>query len=229
MLIPGGVVTGNLLPWVLFAPVLPLLLLLLRKIHFNAVNTSLLLLCVVSVISNSFLLLAKDHIIQPSFIRFSFVAEFLFTGLLLKTCTDHQLLKYSIITTILVFLGIFTSFSIMGSEQTGMEMVMKTGVLIVFIISLLVLASKVNKLEEHIVSKPDFWFTAGIFFHFGLLSLLLLTAKKTSDIDYHEQGQFSVLYVIIFCAQFIFFSVGVLLPKPLDISREKNKTRVKRR
>ena len=223
MLIPGGVVPGNLLPWVLFAPVFPLLLLILRKMHFSAVNTSLVLLCVVSVISNTFLMISNGNPLQSAFIHVTFVSEFLFTALLLNSCTDHFILKYSIITTILVFLGIYTSFSFMGRELTGMEYVMKTGVLILFIISLLVLASKINKIEEHIISSPDFWFTAGIFFHFGLYSLLLLTGKKPSDLDYHEQDQFSVFYVIIFCLQFIFFSIGILLPKPLETNRDKNK------
>ncbi len=135
------------------------------------------------------------------------------------------LLKYSIITTILVFLGIFTSFSIMGGGTPGLEIVMKTGVIILFIVSLLVLASKVNKVDEHLIMSQDFWFTAGIFFHFGLYSLLLLTSKSTTDLNYHDQDQFSIMYVIIFCLQFIFFSVGILLPKSLDINQEKNNRR----
>ncbi len=225
MLNLGGVVPGNLLPWVLFAPVFPLLLLLLRRIQFNATNTALVLLCVVSVISNTFLLLAKGTPIQTSFIHVTFIAEFLFTGLLLKTCTPHPVLKYSIITTILVFLGIFTSFSIMGGGTPGLEIVMKTGVVILFLVSLLVLASKVNKVDEHLIMSQDFWFTAGIFFHFGLYSLLLLTSKSTTDLNYHDQDQFSIMYVIIFCLQFIFFSVGILLPKSLDINQEKNNRR----
>jgi hypothetical protein len=222
MLNLGGVVPGNLLPWVLFAPVFPLLLLLLRRIHFNATNTSLVLLCVVSVISNTFLLLAKGSPVQQSFIHVTFISEFLFTALLLKTCTPNPVLKYSIVTTILVFLGIFTSFSMMGGDQSALEIVMKTGVIILFIASLLVLASKVNKIDEYLIMSQDFWFTAGIFFHFGLYSLLLLTSKSTSDLNYHDQDPFSIMYVIIFCLQFIFFSVGILLPKSLDIRHEKN-------
>lgn len=222
MLNLGGIVPGNLLPWVLFAPVFPLLLLLLRRIHFNATNTSLVLLCVVSIISHTFLLLARGSPVQSSFIHVTFIAEFLFTGLLLKTCTSNPILKYSIVTTILVFLGIFTSFSIMGGEKNGIELVMQTGVIILFIVSLLVLASKVNKIDEHLIMSQDFWFAAGIFFHFGLYSLLLLTSRPVSDLNYHEQDQFSVMYVIIFCLQFIFFSVGILMPKSLKIRNEKN-------
>jgi len=218
----GGVVPGNLLPWVLIAPVFPLLLLLLRRMHFNATNTSLVLLCVVSVISHTFLIIAKGNPLQSSFVHVTFISEFLFTGLLLKTCTPNQLLKYSIITSILVFLGIYTSFSVMGGQTTGIEIVMKTGVILLFLVSFLVLASKVNKIDESLIMCPDFWFTAGIFFHFGLYSLLLLTSKSTSDLKYHDQDQFSIMYVIIFCLQFIFFSVGILLPKSLDINKEKD-------
>ncbi len=229
MLNLGGVVPGNLLPWVLFAPVFPLLLLLVRRMHFNATNTSLVLLCVVSVISNTFLLLAKGNSLQSTFIQVTFIAEFLFTGLLLKTCTTSPVLKYSILTSILVFLGIYASFSIMGGKTSGADIVMKTGVILLFIVSLLVLASKVNKVDEYLIMSPNFWFTAGIFFHFGLYSLLLLTSKSTSDLSYHEQDQFSVMYVIIFCLQFIFFSVGILLPKSLDINKEKIQSTFNRR
>jgi hypothetical protein len=229
MLIPGDVVPGNLLPWALFAPVLPLLLLLLRRMHFNATNTSLVLLCVVSILSSTFLFISDGNALQESFIRVSFVAEFIFTGLLLKTCTDNKLLSYSILTASLVFLGIFSSFCLMGGQESAMEMVSKMGVLILFLFSLLVLASKANKVEEHITSSPDFWFTAGIFFHFGLLSLLLFTAKKTTDLDFHEHDQFSIVYVIIFCLQFIFFSIGLIIPNTLETKGEINNSGEKKR
>jgi hypothetical protein len=151
-------------------------------------------ICYLSYISDH----RKGNPIQSSFVHVTFISEFLFTGLLLKTCTPNQLLKYSIHYQHTGFPGIYTSFSVMGGQATGIEIVMKTGVILLFLVSFLVLASKVNKIDESLIMSPDFWFTAGIFFHFGLYSLLLLTSKSTSDLKYHDQDQFSIMYVIIF-------------------------------
>jgi hypothetical protein len=166
-----------------------------------------------SVWPQSYPMFASGSGIENNFIHVSFLVEFFFTGLLLKFCTDHTILRYSILTAILIFGSVYITY-VSLLPKGNISTLMLVGVLLVFLVSILVLFSKWNKLEQNILTVPDFWFTGGIFFHFGLLSLLFLTAKTPTDLDYHDQNEFSVLYVIIFFIQFLFFTVGVVMQKP---------------
>lgn len=209
----GGIIAGYLLPWLLVAPAIPLLLLLIRKTLNGKMLVVLAMLCVASILSHAFLLIASGSGLENNFIHVSFLVEIFFTGLLLKFCTDHDVLRYSILTALLVFGSVYITYVSLlpkGNSST----LMLIGVMLVFLVSILVLFSKLNKLEQNILTAPDFWFTGGIFFHFGLLSLLFLTAKKPTDLDYHDQNEFSILYVVIFFVQFLFFTVGVIMQKP---------------
>jgi hypothetical protein len=209
----GEIIAGYLLPWLLVAPAIPLLLLLIRRTRNGKTLTVLAMLCVASILSHVFLLIASGSGLEDDFIHVSFLVEFFFTGLLLKFCTDHSVLRYSILTAILIFGSVYITY-VSLLPRANSSTLMLTGVLLVFLVSILVLLSKLNKLEQNILSIPDFWFTAGIFFHFGLLSLLFLTAKKSNDLDYHDQNEFSILYVVMFFIQFLFFTVGVIMQKP---------------
>jgi hypothetical protein len=150
--------------------------------------------------------------LQDAFLRVNFFVEILFTTLLLNHCTSSRILRSSIIISLIVFGSVYLTFSAL--QPTGLPSIMTVGVFIVFLASVLVLLSMLNDLEKSILHSPDFWFSAGIFFHFGLLSLLLFTGQDITDVDYHRSDGFSVLYVAIFIIQFLFFATGVIMEKP---------------
>jgi len=208
----GGIIAGNLLPWVLVAPALPLLLVLTRKTADFKLMILLSFLCTFSILSNLFLLMASGSGLHEPFLRVSFFVEILFTILLLNKCTSSRVLKYSIIISLIIFGSVYLSFA---SLQPGLlPSIMTAGVFIVFLASILVLLSMLNDMEKIIINSPDFWFSAGIFFHFGLLSLLLFTGQEITSVSYHQTDGFSVFYVAIFIMQFLFFATGVILERP---------------
>lgn len=204
----------DLLPWVLIAPAIPLLLLLINRTYLNGSHTSLVLLCVITILSNIFLTVAARSTLDPGLLHISFLATFIFTLLLLKNCTDHRVLKISILTILILFIGIYTSVQLISGDRANMQVLSTSGTIIIFTLAILVLVSLAIKVDLHILSNPDFWYAGGIFFHFGLLSLLLFTSKKITDINYHDQNEWSIMYAIVFCLQFLFFSVGVYIHKP---------------
>lgn len=204
----------DLLPWVLIAPAIPLLLVLITRTYLNGSHTSLVLLCVITILSNVFLTVAARTTLDPGLLHISFLATFIFTLLLLKNCTDHRILKVSIITILLLFIGIYLSVQLISGDLAEMGILYITGTIIVFTLAIFVLVSLALKVDLHILANPDFWYAGGVFFHFGLLSLLLFTGKKITDTDYHEQSEWSVMYAIVFCLQFLFFSIGVYTHKP---------------
>jgi hypothetical protein len=204
----------DLLPWVLIAPAIPLLLVLITRTYRNGSQTSLVLLCVITILSNVFLTVAARSTLDPGLLHISFLATFIFTLLLLKNSTNHRVLKISIFTILLLFISIYISVQLISGELGNMHTLYTTGTLIIFLLAVLVLVSLAYNVDLHIIVNPDFWYAGGVFFHFGLLSLLLFTGKKITDADYHEQNEWSLMYAIVFCLQFLFFSIGVYMHKP---------------
>lgn len=204
----------DLLPWVLIAPAIPLLLLLINRSFHNRSHTSLVLLCVITILSNIFLTVAARSTLDPGLLQISFLATFIFTLLLLKNCTHHRVLRISIFTMLILFIGIYLGTRFISGDFGNLQVLTTTGALIIFFFAILVLVSLAYKVDLHILANPDFWYSGGVFFHFGLLSLLLFTGKKITDADYHEQGDWSIMYAIVFCLQFLFFSIGVYMHKP---------------
>jgi len=204
----------DLLPWVLIAPAIPLLLVLITRTYNNSSQTSLVHLCVITILSNVFLAVAAKSTQDPALLHISYLATFIFTLLLLKNCTNHRVLKITIFTILLLFIGIYLSVRFMSGDLRNMHILNTIGALVIFLLAVLVLVSLAYKVDLHILSNPDFWYSGGVFFHFGLLSLLLFTGKKITDADYHEQNEWSMMYAIVFCLQFLFFSIGVYMHKP---------------
>ena len=204
----------DLLPWVLIAPAIPLLLVLITRTYNNSSQTSLVHLCVITILSNVFLAVAAKSTQDPALLHISYLATFIFTLLLLKNCTNHRVLKITIFTILLLFIGIYLSVRFMSGDLRIMHILNTIGALVIFLLAVLVLVSLAYKVDLHILSNPDFWYSGGVFFHFGLLSLLLFTGKKVTDADYHEQNEWSMMYAIVFCLQFLFFSIGVYMHKP---------------
>ena len=204
----------DLLPWVLIAPAIPLLLVLITRTYNNSSQTSLVHLCVITILSNVFLAVAAKSTQDPALLHISYLATFIFTLLLLKNCTNHRVLKITIFTILLLFIGIYLSARFMSGDLRIMHILNTIGALVIFLLAVLVLVSLAYKVDLHILSNPDFWYSGGVFFHFGLLSLLLFTGKKITDADYHEQNEWSMMYAIVFCLQFLFFSIGVYMHKP---------------
>jgi hypothetical protein len=207
------IITGVLLPWVLLAPTMPLLLLLIRRDHFNKTFIALALLCVVSILANISILVASGTELQRSFLEVGFLTEIVFTALLLKYCTDHSLLRYGITSSVLIYASVYISF-VGLSPGSSTSVINALGVSLIFLISILVLLSKSSRIDQNLLTMPEFWIAGGVFFRFGLLDLLLLTGKKIRDLDYAEPDDFSVLYVTVFVMQFLFFAGGILIRKP---------------
>jgi hypothetical protein len=198
----------------LIAPAIPLLLVLITRTYNNSSQTSLVHLCVITILSNVFLAVAAKSTQDPALLHISYLATFIFTLLLLKNCTNHRVLKITIFTILLLFIGIYLSVRFMSGDLRIMHILNTIGALVIFLLAVLVLVSLAYKVDLHILANPDFWYSGGVFFHFGLLSLLLFTGKKITDADYHEQNEWSMMYAIVFCLQFLFFSIGVYMHKP---------------
>jgi hypothetical protein len=216
MPIPGGFLSGTLLPWVIFAPALPLLVASIKRPPLHSTNIALLFVCVVTLLTHTFSLFITDEMpLNRSFFTFSVLVEFLFSVLLLRSCTSHKMVKRIIVTAGLVFAGIFITFLVLRGSDAHYSGLIKIGYALLFAISLMVIITQLENITHYLTASPDFWISAGLFFQYGLLTLLLVLNNGINPQHLPADLDFGVLYTIITCIKFIFFSVGLLVDKKL--------------
>jgi hypothetical protein len=214
MFILGGFLSGTLLPWVIFAPVLPLFVALVRKPRLNNTYISLLFVCVVTLLTNIFSLFIKDEpTLNRSFLTFTILVEFIFSILLLKSCTENTLMKRIVYTAGLIFAGIFVTFMVINGTNDHYAALIKIGYALLFILSLSVIVTQLDNISHYLTASPSFWITAGLFFQFGLVTQLLFLNAGLNPGELAADQDFGMMYTIITCMKFIFFSVGLLVDK----------------
>ena len=211
MLIPGGFLSGTVQSWLLVAPAIPLCILLIRRPAFNPLSISLILLCVVSFLTSSFsIVIPSESSGNNSFQQFSVFIEFIFNILVLKSCIRDKTHQYLIVTAGLMFAGIFLSLMAFVQDQTFPFMWIRIGYVLLFVLALSVIINQFQDVSHHLTGVPAFWITAGIFFQYGLISLLLEVNGDNSD-KVANDNELGVLYMIINVIRFMFFSIGLLL------------------
>jgi hypothetical protein len=190
------------------------LFILFRRAYGNSRQISLLILCIITLLSNIFLAIASRSDIEPKLLHVSFIADFIFTMILLWNCTKLPVLRHSILASLIIFTAVFTGFHLYHSAFEGLPNLNIIGTTLIFLVASSVLFSIASRVDRNILSAPDFWYSGGIFIHFGLLSLILITEKKITDVDYHNKDQYNTIYGIIFSLQFLFFCIGVYAHQP---------------
>ncbi len=214
MFIFGGFISGTLLPWVIFAPALPLLAAMIRRPRLNDTYIALLFVCVVTLLTNSFSLFIKDELpLNRSYFTLTILVEFIFSILLLRSCTPNMMMKRIIYTSGLVFAGIFITFLVLKGTDTHYSGLIKIGYTLLFALSLSVIVTQLENITHYLTASPSFWITAGLFFQFGLVTLLLFLNSGINPGEIAEDQDFGMMYTIITCIKFIFFSVGLLIDK----------------
>jgi hypothetical protein len=211
MLIPGGFLSGTVLSWLLVAPAIPLCILLVKRPVFNSLSISLILLCVVSFLTSSFsLVVPSDTPVNSSFQEFSVFIEFFFNILVLKSCVRDKTHQYLIVTAGLIYCGIFLSLMVITNGQEYPFLWIRIGYVLLFALALSAIINQFQDVSHHLTGIPAFWITAGIFFQYGLVSLLLLVNDSSTQ-KIAEDSELGILYMIINVIRFLFFSIGLLL------------------
>lgn len=222
MLIPGGVLSGALVSWVLIAPAIPLCILLIRKPQFNTLSISVILLCVVSLLSGAFLLVSPEENPQEKgFHHFSIFLDFLFNLMVLQACTSNKMIQTVILASGLAFCGFFLSLMFAKESMQFQPVLINIGYALLFVLSLMVIIAQFQDISRHLTSLPSFWITAGIFFQFGLLTLLFFLNENLNNKKIPDDNGFGLMFTIINFFRFVFLSIGLLLiPKKNGTNRE---------
>jgi hypothetical protein len=221
MFLPGGLFSGAMLPWILFAPALPLLAAIIRRPAFNASFISVLVCTLVSLLTGIFSLLSSTPEINTQVFYFTLFLDMACAFLLLYFHAGRPAMQQIILFAGLLFAGIFIALMLAGSRQSGIDALIITGYAAVFLGAIAILMDQLNQVSEYITRSPAFWICAGLGFHYGLIGLLLFLSPENEVHKLLSQTDFGLLYTAILLLRYIFFSIAVFLYKPLKPSGNK--------
>ena len=216
MLIPGGFLSGTLYPWVLCAPMLPLLCLLLRKPVMDRTLITLILLCTVTILADTFLFMSRGQAsIMPAFETAAVFFQFVFSCLLLWSLTGDIYLRYAIAAASLVYAAVFLTMNLIPGFEPFRSYLVVFGFALLFLFSVLVLFTLQQNLNRHLNETPEFWIAAGLLFEYGLLAFLLMVNTDLQPGALSAGSGIEVMLALITLLKNVFFCLGIWQYKTL--------------
>jgi hypothetical protein len=222
MFLPGGFLSGELLPWILLAPSVPLLAALIRRPSFTPSSISLLICTVVSLLTGIFGFLSSDKELNRAVLHFTIFLDAACAFLLLYIHSHWPKLQQLVMTLGLLFAGIFITLMLFGDEGQGLSVLIKAGYTLIFLGALAVIISHMQHISQYITVSPAFWISAGICFQYGLMGLLLLMNPHDDPARLLSYPDFGIMYTVIYVLRFLFFSIAIFLYKPLEYREKKD-------
>jgi hypothetical protein len=216
MFLPGGFISGALLPWILLAPSLPLMAALIRKPSYTPSSISLMICTLVSLLTGIFGYLSSDEELNRAVLHFTIFLDAACAFVLMYIHSSWPRLQQLIMSAGLLFGGIFVTLMLLGDKGTGLAILIKTGYGIIFLAALAVILSRMQHITEYITISPAFWISAGICFQYGLLALLLVVNPDADPAKLLLDTDFGLMYTIIYTLRFLFFSIAVFLYKTVN-------------
>lgn len=206
----GAIISQPFLAISLVAPLIPLGFLLAKKGNGMRRSTLLLgLLLSANLVSAMFIQISIETALHQVFVHIVYVLQIIFSALLLRGCTDQLILQQIILTIISIYAA--SSLTLLLILPKGdLSFLIQTGFGVVFILSILVLTSLTYN-SPSLLSCPEFWYTGGIFFFYGLLSIMIVIPQLISlPRGDHSSG---TLGSICYLAQSFLFCKGIAIQR----------------
>lgn len=213
MLIPADFLSGALMPWVLAAPALPLAFLLFRKAVFNTLNIAMLIGCIISMLTNVFinLLVLQPADLQSNIYLLGLMIEFGVSMVLLWNCTHRKLIRGMILAVGVLFSGALASLMVMDTTFKDLLIVLNIGYWLIFFLAVTVLMMTAKDSANFLTNTPEFWVSAGLMYHFGLIGLLMLIHPGSTPAEWSTNNDFGLMYTIITCIRYLMFSASIMV------------------
>jgi hypothetical protein len=216
MLIPGGSISGTLFPWVVSAPVLPMLFLLLRKPVMDRSLIALVLLCSMTLLTDTFQYLSNQ---QPSlaaaFEAASIFFQFLFSCFLIWAITADNYLRTAMGSGALVYVAVFLTMNLLPGFGPFRTYLVTFGFALLFLFSILTLITLQQNLTRHLNETPGFWIAAGLLFESGLMAFLILINTNLKPGSLGPGSGIEFMLAGITWLKFIFFTIAIWQCNPL--------------
>lgn len=195
-------------PWMLLAPSVPLLLILLLKIRFDRPLISILVYCVVTFLIRTFSLINTEIANNLDIIRLFHGLDFFISFILLFNCIDQKKLKHPFITILLVYISIAFCFYKLSNDTKEQMIILQIGELLNFLFAGIILISYLTKTNKNLLYFSNFWFVGGVFIYYGFMSLLSLSPE---DLNEYEAIQYKCILLIGYFLFFIIITTGIII------------------
>ncbi|MFZ9660845.1 MAG: hypothetical protein ACO29O_03115 [Chitinophagaceae bacterium] len=201
-------------PWMLIAPSIPLLLILILKVKFDSPMISILIYCIVSFLTRSFTLINEEFTVNQQQLLFLPALDFLFSFIILFNCIDQKNLKYPSITALLVYSGMAFSFLKLSKDLNELYFITQTGMVLNFLFSTVVLASFLLRSYKNLIQYANFWFVSGMFIYYGVMQLLMFSPDELNE---SEISQFKYIYAVAYFLLFMMITIGLIMHNKVDL------------
>lgn len=191
---------------------------LIRRPSFSPSSISLMICTLISLLTGIFGYLSSDKELNRSVLHFTIFLDAACAVVLLFVHSSWPKLQQVILSLGLLFGGIFLTLMLFEDEGPGLSILIKAGYAVIFLSALAVILSRMQHITEYITVSPAFWISAGICFQYGLLALLLAMNPNTDPAKLLQDGDFGLMYTIIYTLRFLFFSIAVFLYKPAEMN-----------
>lgn len=212
MLLPADLLSSTLMPWALAAPALPLLLMLYGKSPFTGLNVSILLVCVVTMLTNMIygILPKTPPSIRNDIHLTGIITESALSLVLIWNLISNGLLRKIIIAVATIMVGGLTLMMAFDADISDLKDALSVSYLAIAALSGIALFSiSTSTTEDFLTGEPGFWTGAAITFHFGLMALLLAALPALNMKDWSLFPGFSLLYLISNSVRYLAFSAAV--------------------
>jgi hypothetical protein len=199
MLLPADLLSSTLMPWAMVAPALPLIFMLFARTPFTGLNVSILLSCIVTMLTNMiYSILPKTPIsIRNDIHLVGIIIEYTLSLVLIWNLVKNGLTRKVIIAVASIIIGGLTLMMLFQPKSLNLNSVLSIANLCIAMLAgaSLYHISETN-IEGFLTVDPGFWTAAGIAFHFGLMALLLLIMPEVDMKQWGTYFGFSLLFVI---------------------------------
>ena len=217
MLIPGGFLSGTLFPWVVCAPVLPLLFILIRRPAMDRTLIGMALLCTVTMLADTFMFMSRGQAnLAPAFEATSVFFQFVFSCFLIWSLTADNYLRTAIGAASLVYAAVYLTMNLAPGFELFRTYLVIFGFALLFLFSILALFTLQQDLQRHLNETPEFWIAAGMLFESGLLAFLILVNSDLKPGALAPGNGIEAMLTGITWLKFIFFSLGIWQYKLLE-------------
>ena len=220
MLLPADLLSSTLMPWAMVAPAIPLLLMLWGRISFTGLNVSILLICIVTMLSNMFygILPKTPPSIRNDIHLAGIIIESSLSLVLIWNIVSNGIIRKVIIALITILVGGLTLVMSIRSSIPDLK-----GILSISYLGIALLAGAAlyelsqSERESLLTDTPTFWTGAAIAFHYGLMSLLLMVLPAEHMKDWASYPGFGLLFVLSNCIRHAAYAVAVHKGRHLTI------------
>jgi hypothetical protein len=191
---------------VMLLSLLPVCILLVRKVAASAILNVLKILCLFVILQYSFLYFVQpgSPALQMGFRLAEFILVYYLFRLMMSSNKGKEIMNMILVSFLSVIITIYALKCLMA--YSTVLTIIQSGILTV--LSFVVLSQLINNRHITLVNEPRFWITGGILCFNGMVVLMEAIAGNHSDLSQQIQKDKDIIITVADMLRMIFFIVA---------------------